>query len=158
MTDTHFETPAIDLPATDPQTFSVGMSIPSSTPMATRRMLARYRGMAKPLLDFKGAELTIYGAVFHGDYVRDQEGTIIQIIDEETGEATLKTGLRTILRTDRGLLTSTSPVTAKWVQDDLIPLFTTDGQMGDLIEPVKVRIENVKTKSGKYTYGFSFLD
>lgn len=155
MTDT-FETASIELPAK--QTFSVGITIAPGTTMATRRMLARYRGMAKPLLDFKGAELTISGAVFHTDYVRDLEGTIIQIIDEETGEATPKIGTRTILKTDRGLLTSTSPVVAKWVNDDLLAIFTETGEMGDLIEPVRVKLENVKTKAGRYTYGFTFVD
>ena len=144
---------------TIPETPAFGLVLPTNASMAQRRMIGSYTlSLPKQLQNFKGSDLTIIGVVHFPDVFRDETGRVVTIVDNQTGEETQKAGTRCIFKTlEHGLLSTMSVYIAQWVPD-FIRLFGINGQMGDLIEPVRVRVEPRQTANKKQSYGFSLLD
>lgn len=90
------------------------------------------------------------GLNLHYDETIEVKGVIFypaSIIDQRTGE--VRDGTRVVfLETSGRCLSSFSAATLRFVQQQLLPVFTTDQKPGMLSGPVKILIHRQKTQSG----------
>jgi hypothetical protein len=118
-----------------------------------RLALMSYLGDTEPLWNYQGETLTIVGVVAFDDFKRDENG--VEVLDEDGALIPCK---RTIWKGQLGKLWhSTSNVAYGFCRQKLWPVMTIDGQQGDLLAPVKIKIGSKGTKNGRRTFKFDIV-
>ena len=137
----------------NPYALSEVFSLPTNATLKDRLEIAEYLPRPTSLWDEMRNTLPVKGVRVFPDFKRDNDGAFV--LDEEGCK--IPCFRCTFLLVDGTTRTSPSPLTYKFVSEQLIPLFGRDGKQGHLVSPVGVQIRPYKTKAGRNTYDFAIV-
>lgn len=109
--------------------------------LAAGRAIGAFMGASEPMDHYMKEIVSVVGVLCHP----------AEYIDQNTGE--VKNTIRTVfVLADGKRLSSLSGAIVRFVESQLLPLFTRTGNYGNLTGPVKIKLAAQMTRGGKNTY------